>query len=71
MNTPTERFEDISEPLGIGVGVVLVLIGLGTVSGAPWATNGDIVASILQILGVILTMALGAGLAYVSWSGRE
>jgi len=71
MNALTEQFEDLAEPLGIGIGVLLVLIGLGTVSGMPWATNNDIVASALQLIGVLLTIALGVGLAYVSWSGRE
>lgn len=71
MNALTERFDDVAEPLGIGVGVLLVLIGLGTVSGAPWATNQSVLATVVQLIGVLLTIALGAGLAYVSWSGRE
>jgi len=70
MNALTERFDDLAEPLGIGVGVVLVLIGLGTLSGMPWTTNSDMVVSALQLLGVLLTIALGVGLASVSWSGR-
>lgn len=68
MSALTEQFDDFEEPLGVGVGVLLVLIGLGTVSGMPWTTNGDVVASVLQILGVLLTVALGAGLIYVSRS---
>lgn len=71
MNALTERFDDLAEPLGIGVGVLLVLIGLGTVSGAPWVTNQSVLATVVQMAGVVLTIALGVGLAYVSWSGRE
>jgi len=66
MSALTERFGEIDEVLGVGVGVLLVLVGLGTVSGLPWTTNGDVVASVLQILGVLLTIALGAGLIYIS-----
>jgi len=65
MNVLTDRFDDLTEPLGVGIGVLLVLIGLGTLSGMPWTTNGDIVASALQIVGVLLTIGLGVGLAYV------
>jgi len=71
MNALTEQFDGLTEPLGIGIGVLLVLIGLGTISGMPWATNNDMVASALQIIGILLTIVLGVGLAYVSWSGRE
>lgn len=71
MSALTEQFDDLAEPLGIGIGVLLVLIGLGTVSGMPWATNNDMVASALQVVGILLTVVLGVGLAYVSWSGRE
>jgi hypothetical protein len=71
MNALTERFDDLAEPLGIGVGALLVLMGVGTVAGAPWATNGSIAVSLLQLLGVLAMMLVGAGLAYVSWTGRE
>ncbi|MBO4247486.1 MULTISPECIES: hypothetical protein [Halomicrobium] len=70
MNALTERFDDLAEPLGIGTGVVLVLIGLGTVAGTPWTTNGSLMVSVLQMLGVVATIALGVALASLSWNGR-
>ena len=66
MSAFTDQFDDLTEPIGVGVGVLLVLIGLGTLSGTPWTTNGDLIASALQIVGVLLTIGLGVGLAYVS-----
>lgn len=71
MNTKalTERFDDILEPLGIAVGVFLVLASLGTIAGAPWATNPDVLAVAITVLGSLATIALGAGLAYLSWTG--
>lgn len=65
----TERFDDTLEPLGIAAGGFLVLVGLGTVVGSPWTTNPDVLAVALQILGALATVALGAGLAYLSWAG--
>lgn len=66
-----ERFEDRLEVLGIAVGALLLLIGVGTVAGTPWTTKGDAVASVLQIVGVVGMMAIGAGLIYLTWTGRE
>lgn len=71
MSALTEQFDDLEELLGVGVGALLVLIGLGTVSGTPWTTNGDVIASVLQGLGILLTIALGVALIYVSRGGRE
>ena len=62
----TERFDDRLEPLGVGLGALLVLIGLATIAGMPWATKGDLVASILQILGVFGTIGIGALLVWLS-----
>jgi hypothetical protein len=58
---------DTLEPLGIAVGALLVLVGLGTLAGQPWATLDSTVALVLQLLGVVLLVALGAGLAWLSY----
>lgn len=72
MNTKalTERFDDTLEPLGIGAGVFLVLVSLGTIAGAPWATNPNMLAVVISLFGVLATAVLGAGLAYLSWTGE-
>lgn len=64
----TDRFADRLEPLGIAAGAFLVVVGLGTVAAMPWTTNGSIIVSALQMLGVAATIALGVGLA---WLVRE
>lgn len=66
-----DRFEDRLEVLGIGAGAFLVLVGLGTIAGTPWTVKGDLLASILQIVGVLGMMAIGVGLIYLSWTGKE
>lgn len=62
----TTRFDDRLEPVGIAVGVLLVLVGLGTIAGFPWATKGDALASVLQVVGALGTAAIGAGLVWLS-----
>lgn len=64
-------FEDTIEPLGVATGAFLVLVGLGTVAGAPWTTAASGAVAVLKVLGALLTVALGAGLAHLSWTGRE
>jgi len=61
----TDRFDDRLEAVGIAVGVFLVLVGLGTVAGFPWATKGDTAAA-LQVVGALGTAAVGAGLVRLS-----
>jgi len=66
MSNSESRFADTLEPLGTVVGGLLVLIGIGTIVGMPWATNGDMAASVVQILGILATMGVGAGLIWLS-----
>lgn len=70
-NALTERFDDALEPLGVLAGAFLVLVGIGTIVGTPWTTNPDTVAVALKIVGALATVALGAGLAYLSWTGKR
>ena len=57
---------DKLEPLGIVTGGLLVLIGLGTIIGMPWQTNDGTLVSFVQFLGILGTMAVGAGLVWLS-----
>jgi hypothetical protein len=63
----TIQFADTLEPLGILAGVALVLIGLGTLVGQPWATANSTIALLLQLVGVVVTIAIGVGLAWLSY----
>lgn len=62
----TDRFDDTLEPVGIGMGVLLVLIGLGTIAGMPWVTKGDALASVLQIVGALGTAGVGVLLVWLA-----
>ncbi|MFC7140650.1 hypothetical protein ACFQMA_12555 [Halosimplex aquaticum] len=62
----TNRFSDRLEPVGIAVGVLLVLVALGTLAGAPWTTKGDMLASAIQVFGAVATAGIGALLIWLS-----
>lgn len=59
--------KDTLEPLGIAVGALLVLVGIGTLVGQPWATSNSMGAVVLQIIGILVLFVLGAGLAWLSY----
>jgi hypothetical protein len=57
--------DTVLKPIGIVTGAYLILAGIGTVVGAPWATNNSAVLSGLQLLGVLGTVAIGAALVWL------
>ncbi|WP_137286687.1 hypothetical protein [Halorussus salinisoli] len=58
---------DRLEPLGIGFGVLLVLVGLATIVGTPWAyKSGGILVMVGQSLGAVAAIAIGAGLVWLA-----
>lgn len=57
--------DDRLEVLGIAVGAFLVLGSLGTLAGMPWETNPDTGAVVLQVLGIFLTIGVGAALVWI------
>ena len=58
---------DRLEPLGIGVGVLLVLVGIATIVGTPWAyKSGGILVTLGQAFGAMAAIAVGAGLAWLA-----
>ena len=59
---------DRLEPLGIAFGALLVLVGIGTLIGTPWAyKSGSAAVAAGQIFGAVA--AVGIGLALV-WLAR-
>jgi hypothetical protein len=62
----TDRFDDTLEPVGIALGVLLVLVGLTTIAGQPWTTKISLPVAIVQVLAALVTAAIGAGLVWLS-----
>ncbi|MEF8773173.1 MAG: hypothetical protein V5A37_00450 [Halobacteriales archaeon] len=59
-------FEDDLELWGVLAGGFLVLVGLGTLVGMPWRYNTGILVSIAQLIGILATIAVGAGLVWLA-----
>ena len=60
---------DTLEPLGVGFGVLLVLVGIATLFGTPWAhKSGGLLLAAGQVLGALAAIGIGGGLA---WIARE
>lgn len=68
MSAVTDRFDDTLEPLGVATGAFLVLVGLGTLLGGPWTTNPNLGPVVVTVLGALLSIGIGAGLAWLSRS---
>ena len=64
-------FADKLEVLGILVGAFLVLVGLGTLSGIPWETAATAMAGVTQVVGAIIAIGLGVGLAWLARTDGE
>ncbi|WP_058828395.1 hypothetical protein [Haloferax sp. Q22] len=69
----TRRITALMESwLPVAVGAFLVLVGLGTLVGAPWryaAAESVVAVAALQILGSLSTVVIGAGVAWLGASG--
>lgn len=62
--------DDRLELLGLAVGGFLVLAGLATVAGTPWTHKATVAAAVVQVLGALGTAAIGAGLIWLTRTGR-
>ncbi|AHZ22920.1 hypothetical protein E6P09_02560 [Haloferax mediterranei ATCC 33500] len=52
--------------LVIAVGVFVVLVGVGTLVGAPWRyASGGVAIAALQIFGAVSSVAVGVGIAWL------
>jgi len=60
---------DTLEVLGVVTGAFLVIVGVGTFLTPPWATNESTAAAMVQTLGIVLTIVVGALLIQLTYSG--
>lgn len=59
--------DDPLVPIGIVVGLFLVVAGIGTLITAPWQYHGSQFVTVLRILGTLGTIMIGIGLIYIVW----
>jgi len=58
---------DRLEPLGIGFGVLIALVGFATLVGMPWThKGGGALLAVGQVLGALSAIGIGAGLAWIA-----
>jgi sulfite exporter TauE/SafE len=65
------QFEDRLEVLGLLAGAFLVLMGLGTIAGQPWTYFSDPLPAIGRVVGSLLAIAVGVGIAWVVRTDAE
>jgi len=59
-------FEDRLELLGLLAGAFLVIAGLGMLVNQPWATAIDTTTAIVQVVGIVATVAVGVVIVLVT-----
>jgi len=53
-------FEDRLAVLGVLAGAFVIVVALGTLLGMPWTTTENTVVALVQIVGILVTIAVGA-----------
>lgn len=66
MDTLANGLDDPFKPLGVTVGILLVLAMLAVFAGAPWAVHQSVGPIVVQVLGALAMGIIGIGLSYVS-----
>jgi len=61
-------FEDRLSVLGVLVGAFVVVVGLGTLLGQPWTTSESSSAVVVQLLGIVATIAIGLLLIVITYA---
>ena len=67
MDSPV-NFKDKLSVLGVLVGGFVIVAGLGTLLGAPWATTGNTSVLVIQLVGIVATVAIGVLLVLVTYA---
>lgn len=63
--------DDPLEPLGLVMGTLLVLVGIATLLGTPWAyKSGSALVMVGQALGALGAIGIGAGLAWLVYTQK-
>ncbi|NLV14308.1 hypothetical protein [Haloarcula argentinensis] len=61
-------FSQPLRPLGVTVGVLLVVATFAAIASTPWQTYASMGAAIIQMIAAVLMGVVGIGLAYISWA---
>lgn len=61
-------FEDRLELYGLLAGVFLVIASLGMLTSQPWSTTTNTTAALVQVVGIVATLAVGVAIVLVTRS---
>ncbi|MCG1004565.1 MULTISPECIES: hypothetical protein [Halobacterium] len=61
-----QLFADTLDVYGVLVGVFVALVGIATLVGMPWQYTNSGVVTVLQALGALGAVGIGAGLAWLA-----
>lgn len=67
MDTAIE-FEDNLAVLGVLAGAFVIVVGLGTLLGQPWTTTESTSAALVQMVGILATIAIGVVLIVLTYA---
>jgi len=67
MDSPI-NFEDRLSVLGVLVGGFVIVAGLGTLLGAPWSTTASTSVLLVQMVGIVATVAIGVLLVVITYA---
>ncbi len=60
------QVDDRLELLGVAAGLFVVLVGLGTLVGMPWAHYDSLAITLGRIVGTLGTIAVGLGIVWLT-----
>lgn len=60
--------EDRLTAIGVGLGAFVIIAGLGTLLGLPWTTTEDTAAAAVQMVGIVVTIAIGVVLIALTYA---
>jgi uridylate kinase len=61
-------FDDSLAVLGVLVGGFVVVVGLGTLLGLPWTSTDSTAAAAAQMVGIVVTIAIGLLLVFLTYA---
>jgi hypothetical protein len=67
MDIPID-FEDRLAVLGVLAGAFVIVVGLGTLLGLPWTTTESTTAAVIQLVGIVANIAIGAVLIVITYA---
>lgn len=70
MDGTPKLLDDPLRPLGVTVGILLLVATFAAIASTPWQTHMTMSSAILQLIAAVGMGGIGIGLAYLSWTAK-